>query len=325
LQEMQGQGTDAGGREELVDGVGGVCFVPSVMERWRELQEFQARPDDTLIATFPKAGEWSSMLNSALIMSLCTFWTGTSWAIEMVDVVRRGGDISGCLQIPSMMRAPFLELNPPPPFPSGIDILQNQPSPRLIKTHLPFHLLPPSFVDQNCKMVYVARNAKDTAVSYFHFHRMNKKLPEPGDWNQFFDSFLTGQVAWGSWFDHVTGWWKEKNNHRILYLFFEDIKEMRLHCLSLCCLFLSRLFSILITEPFDRIIEHTSFKNMKQNPMTNFSLLPANIFDQSVSPFMRKGEVGDWKNMFTVAQNERFEKEYRQLMSDRGPSFRMEL
>lgn len=57
LQEMQGQGTDVGGREELVDGVGGVCFVPSVMERWRELQEFQARPDDTLIATFPKAGE----------------------------------------------------------------------------------------------------------------------------------------------------------------------------------------------------------------------------------------------------------------------------
>uniref|UniRef100_A0A3B3S7X1 Sulfotransferase n=1 Tax=Paramormyrops kingsleyae TaxID=1676925 RepID=A0A3B3S7X1_9TELE len=277
-------------RNELVDGVGGVCFVPSVMERWRELQEFQARPDDTLIATFPKAG--------------------TSWAIEMVDVVRRGGDISGCLQIPSMMRAPFLELNPPPPFPSGQ--LHNQPSPRLIKTHLPFHLLPPSFVDQNCKMVYVARNAKDTAVSYFHFHRMNKKLPEPGDWNQFFDSFLTGQVAWGSWFDHVTGWWKEKNNHRILYLFFEDIKEVRES-------------KKLDREAVDRIIEHTSFKNMKQNPMTNFSLLPANIFDQSVSPFMRKGEVGDWKNMFTVAQNERFEKEYRQLMSDRGPSFRMEL
>ncbi|XP_048870027.1 sulfotransferase 1C2-like [Brienomyrus brachyistius] len=299
---MQGQGTDAGGREELVDGVGGVCFVPSVVERWRELQEFQARPDDTLIATFPKAG--------------------TSWAIEMVDVVRRGGDISGCLQIPSMMRAPFLELNPPPPFPSGIDILQNQPSPRLIKTHLPFHLLPPSFVDQNCKMVYVARNAKDTAVSYFHFHRMNKKLPEPGDWNQFFDSFLTGQVAWGSWFDHVTGWWKEKNNHRILYLFYEDMKENPAREIVKLSDFLGKKLD---QEAVDRIIEHTSFKNMKQNPMTNFSLLPGNIFDQSVSPFLRKGEVGDWKNMFTVAQNEKFEKEYRQLMSDRGPSFRMEL
>uniref|UniRef100_A0A3B3S9G2 Sulfotransferase n=1 Tax=Paramormyrops kingsleyae TaxID=1676925 RepID=A0A3B3S9G2_9TELE len=266
------------------------------------LQEFQARPDDTLIATFPKAG--------------------TSWAIEMVDVVRRGGDISGCLQIPSMMRAPFLELNPPPPFPSGQLHVLNQPSPRLIKTHLPFHLLPPSFVDQNCKMVYVARNAKDTAVSYFHFHRMNKKLPEPGDWNQFFDSFLTGQVAWGSWFDHVTGWWKEKNNHRILYLFFEDIKENPAREIAKLSNFLSKKLD---REAVDRIIEHTSFKNMKQNPMTNFSLLPANIFDQSVSPFMRKGEVGDWKNMFTVAQNERFEKEYRQLMSDRGPSFRMEL
>uniref|UniRef100_A0A3B3SC56 Sulfotransferase n=1 Tax=Paramormyrops kingsleyae TaxID=1676925 RepID=A0A3B3SC56_9TELE len=283
---MQGQGTDAGGREELVDGVGGVCFVPSVMERWRELQEFQARPDDTLIATFPKAGE-------------CPLSTLSD----------HSGSVAGLLASLQL----FLNL---------CYILQNQPSPRLIKTHLPFHLLPPSFVDQNCKMVYVARNAKDTAVSYFHFHRMNKKLPEPGDWNQFFDSFLTGQVAWGSWFDHVTGWWKEKNNHRILYLFFEDIKENPAREIAKLSNFLSKKLD---REAVDRIIEHTSFKNMKQNPMTNFSLLPANIFDQSVSPFMRKGEVGDWKNMFTVAQNERFEKEYRQLMSDRGPSFRMEL
>ena len=43
------------------------------------------------------------------------------------------------------------------------------------------------------QVVYVARNAKDNAVSYFHFNRMDSVQPEPGDWNSFLQNYMEGK------------------------------------------------------------------------------------------------------------------------------------
>lgn len=39
----------------------------------------------------------------------------------------------------------------------------------------------------------------------------------------------------------------------------------------------------------DEIVELTTFKKMKDNPMANYSCIPKPIFDSSISNFMRKG------------------------------------
>ncbi|KAJ6654395.1 hypothetical protein lerEdw1_006988 [Lerista edwardsae] len=74
-----------------------------------------------------------------------------------------------------------------------------------------------------------------------------------------------------------------------------------------------------------KIAHHTTFKVMKDNPMANYETVPETIFDKTISTFMRKGEVGDWKNYFTVAQREAFDADYQRKMEGTTLRFRDEL
>ncbi|XP_021010908.2 sulfotransferase 1C2, partial [Mus caroli] len=172
------------------------------------------------------------------------------------------------------------------------------------------------------KFLYVARNAKDCMVSYYHFYRMSQVLPEPGTWDEYFETFINGKVSWGSWFDHVKGWWEIRDKYQILFLFYEDMKRDPKHEIQKVMQFMGKNLD---EDVVDKIVQETSFEKMKENPMTNRSTVPKSILDQSISPFMRKGTVGDWKKHFTVAQNERFDEIYKQKMGRTSLNFCMEL
>ncbi|XP_066485097.1 sulfotransferase 1C4-like [Tiliqua scincoides] len=288
-------------RTVLVD-CKGVPMPKETVEHWDRIWAFQARPDDLLICTYPKAG--------------------TTWIQEIVDMIQNGGDAQKCARAPTDKRIPYLELCLPKPLSSGLEDAEAMPSPRTIKSHFSVQLLPPSFWEQNCKMIYVARNIKDNAVSYFHFHLMNKGMPEIGPWDQFLQDFIAGKVAYGSWFDHVRGWWKAKDRHPILYLFYEDMKKDPAQEIQKVAKFLGLELS---ESVLSKIVQHTSFESMKANPMANYSTVPSSILDHTVSPFMRKGIVGDWKEHFTVAQNEQFDDIYAQKMRDTSLTFQTQL
>lgn len=34
-------------------------------------------------------------------------------------------------------------------------------------------------------------------------------------------------VPYGSWYDHVKSWWEKSKNSRVLFMFYEDMKEVR--------------------------------------------------------------------------------------------------
>ncbi|XP_056448422.1 cytosolic sulfotransferase 3-like [Gadus chalcogrammus] len=278
----------------------GVSMVHYFTDNWEKIQNFQARPDDILIATYPKAGTtWVSYILDLLYFSQTQPDRQTSTPIHD--------------------RVPFLEITSVPNHPSGTDLADNLvTSPRLIKTHLPVQMVPKSFWEQKCRVVYVARNAKDNAVSYYHFDRMNVCQPEPGDWNSFLQRFMDGKMVFGSWFDHVTGWWEKKQSHpKIHYMFFEDMVEDTGREINKLCSFLGLTST---TKEKEQIRHQSQFDNMKKDDMANYSTVE--VMDFKISPFMRKGKVGDWKNHFTVAQNDQFDEDYKKKMKNTTLQFR---
>ncbi|XP_059188628.1 cytosolic sulfotransferase 2-like [Centropristis striata] len=286
-------------RPELFD-FHGVSMTHFFTDNWENVQKFQARPDDILIATYPKAG--------------------TTWVSYILDLLYFG-QTERQTSVPIYERVPFLEVVSPFTGP-GTDQLDSLPtSPRLIKTHFPVQFVPKSFWEQNCKIVYVARNAKDNMVSFFHFDRMNVVQPEPGDWSSFFQRFLDGKMLNGSWYDHVNGWWKKKQTYSNLhYMFYEDMIEDTGREIDKLCSFLGLSCS---DEEKKRVTGGVQFDNMKKDKMANYSTME--VMNFKVSPFMRKGKVGDWKNHFTVAQNEKFDEDYKKKMTDTTLQFRDEV
>jgi len=49
--------------------------------------------------------------------------------------------------------------------------LKKAENPRFIKSHLPLSLLPDDLLEK-AKVIYVARNPKDTMVSFFYHHKL---------------------------------------------------------------------------------------------------------------------------------------------------------
>ncbi|XP_044522999.1 sulfotransferase 1C1-like [Gracilinanus agilis] len=282
--------------------INGVLMNKWIYDNWDKVWNFQAKSDDLLIATYAKSG--------------------TTWTQEIVDMIQNDGNVEKCQRANTFDRQPFIEWIMPPPFHSGFDLAMKMPSPRTLKTHLPVQMVPPSFWKENSKIIYMARNAKDCLVSYYHFSRMNKYVPDPGTFEEYIEAFMNGRVLWGSWYDHVKGWWDAKDKHRILYLFYEDMKENPKKEILKILKFMEKDIS---EEILNKIIHHTSFDIMKQNPMANYTTLPTSIMDHSISPFMRKGITGDWKNHFTVAQNEKFDEDYKKKMEGTTLIFRTEI
>ncbi|MCC6317162.1 MAG: sulfotransferase domain-containing protein [Gemmatimonadaceae bacterium] len=185
-----------------LDGVSGPTGSCSV-ESFAAAKAYEPRPEDVFVVTQMKCG--------------------TTWMQNVVyEVLNRGhGDL---VETGKAMYAlsPWLEGRKSVPMALASPIGTERPS-RIIKTHMPVALCP---FNARAKYIYVARHPVSCFASCIDFvdtnvGGMSPELPA-------FEAWYTSRdlMWWGTWPDHVKGWWDRSKQHpNVLFVFFEDMKR----------------------------------------------------------------------------------------------------
>ncbi|XP_029441124.1 sulfotransferase family cytosolic 2B member 1-like isoform X2 [Rhinatrema bivittatum] len=232
--------------------------------------------------------------------------------MEILSLVHKHGDPSWCHAVPIWNRVPWCETC------IGLEVLRHYMPPRLITSHLSIQLFPKSFFGSKAKIIYVLRDPKDVVTSFYYYSKIHGMFKDPESFPQFLDNFLQGNVPYGSWFDHVCGWMKMKGQSNFFFITYEELlQDLRGSVVRIC----DFLGQELDEAAIDSVVENATFKTMKDNKMANFSQVSEDIIHHSKGRFMRKGISGDWKNNFTMAQSERFNRVYQEKMKDLGTKF----
>ena len=274
------------------DGKGGqIKFPIFVTQADMDLieKEFVVKDGDVFIVTYPRSG--------------------TTWTEQMVHLLINKGE-QGEQRLTDAV--PWLETLPHRPN-GMIKFLETMPQRRLFTSHLPYPLMP-HIDNTTAKIVYVARNPKDVAISTY-FHNQSKGGYE-GSWEEHFQIFLHGDVGFGSYFDHILPWWQaSQNDKNILFLKYEDMKHDHAGNVA-------KLASFLDLEADSQLIETvvrlSSFQSMTSNETTNFEWIPQKA---DKPKHFRKGDIGDWRNHFSVEQSQQMDDLFMKKMKGSGLQF----
>ena len=276
----------------LRDGKGGqIKFPIFISQADMDLieKEFGAKDGDVFVVTYPRSG--------------------TTWTEQMVHLLVNKG-VQGEQRLTDAV--PWLETLPHRPN-GMLEFLKTLPPRRLFTSHLPYPLIP-SLKDTTAKIVYVARNPKDVAISTY-FHNQSKGGYE-GTWEEHFELFLNSDVGCGPYFDHILPWWQaSQKDDRILFLKYEDMKHDHAGNVARLASFLDLQAD---SQLIDTVVALSSFKSMTSSETTNFDWIPQR---EGVPKHFRKGDIGDWRNHFSAEQSQQMDALFMEKMKDTGLQF----
>ncbi|CAC5383591.1 SULT1 [Mytilus coruscus] len=166
-----------------------------------------------------------------------------------------------------------------------LEAFEDRPDPRIIHSHLPLTFLPSKHIEKGYKTVLVMRNPKDRLSSYYF--AILGKMPglENLKWSDYFNRNMREGVP------RVYGDWSDYT--------LEWATELKKNPTNIFPIF---------------------YEDLKKNKADDLVA----IDPKGRSTLYRKGEIGDRKNLFTVAQNEQFDELLRRKMSDSLIRFQFE-
>ncbi|CAL5081230.1 unnamed protein product [Urochloa decumbens] len=288
-------------------------WVPGVIEFQRR---FNPRHDDVILASYPKCG--------------------TTWliALAFTAAARRAYPPAAAV---GEHAHPLRRLHPHDVVPLVEEVfargeearLDALPSPRLMRTHLPFTLLPPPVAaagaGDGCRVVYVCRDPKDMVVSLWHFLRRSSKC-EDISFAELFDAVCDGTSALGPVWEHALSYWRTsvERPDRVLFLRYnEDLLRNTGESVRRLAGFMGRPFSA--TEEaagaVAAVVELCSLGNMKALEVNKAGNVAVGNLDMPRDSFFRKGVAGDWASIMTVEMATRMDEIFREKLLGTGFSF----
>jgi sulfotransferase len=265
-----------------------------VVQDLDDIKNFPLADNDLLVVGFPKSG------TSWLQVMVTRLWD--SWNTC-------GGDLR---KVPSLHGR-----HTKPGHYYGFADCVSLASPRLMKTHLPLALMPAAWPEHG-KVIHITRNPKDVAVSLFHELRHMKRTNPDADqfveqFGELLDRFNSGNVPWGPFADNVLSWHAIEHPN-LLKITYEETKRDTRKVLEKIIDFVGLPIS---PDRLDRVIAETEFTAMSKSDV-RFQINHPDLRDDTTTPFMRKGKIGDWKSAFTVERNIEFDEKIVRPLEEAG-------
>ncbi|XP_051936723.1 sulfotransferase 6B1-like [Hippocampus zosterae] len=240
-------------------------------EHLSALEGVTAREDDVLLVAYPKCGfNWMV----GVLKQILTQATGRTIDIIMPPLIEFFG-------------------------PDVAQVMDQMASPRLLGTHMHPDNIPASFYANKSKILVIFRNPKDTLVSFYHFCNSNPVLPSSTSWDSFYGNFLSGEVPWGSYFDHALAWEQKMADPNVMIVTYEQLKQDLAESVRHISSFLDVEMSdaqVQLVSDGSTFAAMKGISQMSHGPMGNI--------------FFRKGEIGDWRNHFSEEQSRKMDRAF---------------
>ncbi|XP_018564281.2 estrogen sulfotransferase-like [Anoplophora glabripennis] len=261
------------------------------------IYNFEVRPDDVWVVTFPRSGT--------------TLMQEMAWLILNDD-----NDTAKNASL--LKRFPFLELSTLCPdhviaettehivndqkmwqeykesMKPQWEVLENTVGRRFIKSHLPLSLLPPTLLTSGAKVVYIARNPKNAIISRYYQERSLRMTNYVGNFEQYWDLFEKNLMYFTPYWEHLEEAWQQRSNKNLSFFFFDDvIKDYKKAIVELSN-FLEKTMS---DEQISKLADYLHIDNFRGRPQVNFMLKIISVRD----PYqhVRTGKSGVWDEYFT--------------------------
>ncbi|KAJ0177433.1 hypothetical protein K1T71_007442 [Dendrolimus kikuchii] len=249
------------------------------------IYNLEVRPDDIWIVTFTRAG--------------------TTWMQELAWLVANNLDYETSSATPISKRYAFVEfpslttekrtglLSIPPEQRATFDDFRNMPdmtSPRFLKSHLPLSGLPPTLLD-TAKVIYVARDPRDVAVSFHFAHKLFRYFDDEVQFKEFWDLFKRDLILHSPIFPHIEEAWKKRQHPNLLFVFYEEMQNDLADVIDRVCKFLGKEYT---AEQKQELAERLKFSVMKKSS----TIKVPNETEENEKTFFRKGKSGNWVQYF---------------------------